>query len=194
MAGGLPPPPTRAESGDFLWVDWYNKLNNLLNTGGVVAWTSINFSGSSISDIQSRDHSQLTGLQGGTAGEYYHLTAAQAAGIGVGNHNDLLAIQGGNSSERYHFTNSEHGSLQTILGSTLVNTFNTRSGTVTLTLTDVTTALTYTPVSPVYLTKSSDPTTTDITSGRFAMYKNTTLGTLKLWANDGGTLKSITLI
>lgn len=40
---------------------------------------------------------------------------------------------------------------------------------------------------------SVDPTTTNITAGNWALYKNTTSGLLKLWANDGGTLKSVTL-
>lgn len=82
MAGGLPPPPTRSSSGDFIWVDWYNKLNNLLNSGGTVTWSQIDFSGSTLTSIQTRDHSSLTALQGGTAGEYYHLTAAQYANLG----------------------------------------------------------------------------------------------------------------
>lgn len=38
-----------------------------------------------------------------------------------------------------------------------------------------------------------DPTTTNITASNWALYKNTTSGLLKLWANDGGTLKSVTL-
>ena len=45
----------------------------------------------------------------------------------------------------------------------------------------------------VFSTQSADPTTSDIPSGRTRMVKNTTSGALKLWANDGGTLKSVTL-
>ncbi len=40
---------------------------------------------------------------------------------------------------------------------------------------------------------SADPTTDDILSGQYKLWKNTTSGTLKLVANDGGTLKSVTL-
>lgn len=41
--------------------------------------------------------------------------------------------------------------------------------------------------------KAGSPTTADISSGNWAIYKNTTTGTLKLWANDGGVMKSVTL-
>jgi len=166
MAGGLPPPPTKAASGDFAWIDWYNKLNDQLNKTGSIDWSVVNKAGSSIADIQDKRHNLLTSIQGGTTNEYYHLTAAQYASIGIGAHNSLSSIQGGNVTERYHFTNSEHTALQNLIGNTVTTTF---------------------------FTKSSDPTTTDITSGKFAVYKNTTSGLLKLWGNDGGTLKSVTL-
>ena len=40
---------------------------------------------------------------------------------------------------------------------------------------------------------ASDPTSSTITAGRFGLWKNTTNGTVKLWYNDGGTMKSVTL-
>lgn len=40
---------------------------------------------------------------------------------------------------------------------------------------------------------AADPTGTDIPDGEFRVWKNTTSGVLKLWANDGGALKSVTL-
>ena len=43
------------------------------------------------------------------------------------------------------------------------------------------------------MSKSGNPSTGDIPSGRFAVYKNTSTNTVKLWVNDGGTLKSVTL-
>jgi hypothetical protein len=79
--GGLPPPPTRADNGDFAWVAWYNQLYTLLSTTGSVAWTQINKSGSSIADLQNHSHDLLSSLQGGTTGEYYHMTAAEHATI-----------------------------------------------------------------------------------------------------------------
>jgi len=79
MAIGLPPPPTRADNGDFAWVSWYNQLYTLLSTTGAVAWSQVDKAGSSIADLQNKNHSLLTGLQGGTSGQYYHLTAAEYA-------------------------------------------------------------------------------------------------------------------
>jgi hypothetical protein len=79
--GGLPPPPTRAGAGDFAWTAWYNQLYTLLNTQGSVSWDLINKAGSSIADLQNKNHNLLTAIQGGTTNEYYHLTAAQYATI-----------------------------------------------------------------------------------------------------------------
>jgi len=81
MAGGLPPPPTRAAAGDFVWIDWYNKLNAYLSTGGSVAWATVNKTGSSIADLQQKAHALLTAIQGGTAGEYYHLTNTEHTAV-----------------------------------------------------------------------------------------------------------------
>jgi Pectate lyase superfamily protein len=39
----------------------------------------------------------------------------------------------------------------------------------------------------------SDPTTTDIPSGKFMVWKNTGSGVVKLWYNDGGVMKSVAL-
>jgi len=108
MAGGLPPPPTRAASGDFAWTAWNNELYKLLSTTGAVQWAQVNKAGSSIADLQNKDHDLLTGLQGGTSGQHYHLTAAQVAAIGIGNHNNLNAIQGGSSFERFHISSTEY--------------------------------------------------------------------------------------
>ncbi len=40
---------------------------------------------------------------------------------------------------------------------------------------------------------AANPTTTQITAGNAMLWKNTTNGELRLWANDGGTLKSVLL-
>lgn len=76
MALGLPPPPTRAASGDFAWIAWYNQLYALLSTTGAVSWAQVDKAGSSIADLQNKNHNLLTSMQGGATNEYYHLNAA----------------------------------------------------------------------------------------------------------------------
>ena len=77
MAYTLPPPPVNDKPGSFTWLEWYRQLRNYVSTSGSVPWYIINFAGSNITDIANRDHGNLQGLQGGTAGERYHLTADQ---------------------------------------------------------------------------------------------------------------------
>jgi len=43
------------------------------------------------------------------------------------------------------------------------------------------------------LSLAADPTATEIAASQWAIYKNTTSGDVRLWANDGGVLKSVTL-
>ena len=107
MASGLPPPPVNDQPGSFTWMEWYRQLRNYVSTSGSVPWYIINFSGSNITDIADRDHGNLQGVQGGTAGEHYHLTNAQYTTISSGLHNSLNSIQGGTSTERYHLTSAQ---------------------------------------------------------------------------------------
>lgn len=78
---GLPPPPTNDNTGSFAWLEWFRQLRNYVNTVGSVPWSIINFAGSSISDIASRSHQNLQSLQGGTTGQYYHLTSAEHTAV-----------------------------------------------------------------------------------------------------------------
>ena len=77
----LPPPPINDQPGSFAWLEWYRQLRNYVSTSGSVPWYIINFQGSNITDIATRLHNQLQGLQGGTAGEMYHLTSAQYSAL-----------------------------------------------------------------------------------------------------------------
>lgn len=128
MAVLLPPTPVGVPPGHSFWNDWYEKLRTLVNTGTItVLWGNINFSGSNITSIASRNHNNLQSFQGGTGGEYYHLTA------------------------------NEHTKLTT------------------------------------FVNKAGAPVAADIAAGTWAVYKNTSSGEVRLWANDGGTLKSVLL-
>ena len=130
MSQILPPAPTGSPPGSQFWNIWYEKLRALVNnTATSLGWVNLNFAGSKITDIASRLHNDLQTIQGGTAGEYYHLT------------------------------NTEY----TLLGSLKLNS------------------------------KLTDPTTSDIPAGYSKLYKNLGTNVVKLWVNDGGTLKSVTL-
>lgn len=82
---GLPPPPTNDPTGSFAWLEWFRKLRAYVSTTGSVPWSIINFAGSTLSSIASRSHQVLQALQGGTTGEYYHLTSGEYAGTSQSN-------------------------------------------------------------------------------------------------------------
>ena len=114
MANILPPPPVNDVPGSFVWLEWYRQLRDYVSTSGSVPWYIINFAGSNITDIATRLHNQLQGLQGGTTGEMYHLTSAQYSALTSGPHNNLSGLQGGNSTERYHLTLTDATNVGTI--------------------------------------------------------------------------------
>jgi len=110
-AGALPPPPIQDKPGSFTWLEWYRQLRAYISTSGSVPWYIINFAGSNITDIAVRDHDSLQGIQGGTAGEHYHLTAAEHTALSAGPHNSLSGLQGGIATEYYHLKSSEYIAL-----------------------------------------------------------------------------------
>jgi hypothetical protein len=95
MAQVLPPAPIDAPFGSYNWADWYEQVRRLINEVTVIAWSQINdFTGSNLTQIATRLHSSLQSLQGGTSGEYYHLTSAQHTALTAAN----LAIGAGTGS------------------------------------------------------------------------------------------------
>lgn len=84
MAQKIPPAPVGALPGSSYWNDWYEKIRNLINSGTLAQlWSSIDFTASNITDIVTRAHNNLQSFQGGSAGEYYHLTSAQNTTVGT---------------------------------------------------------------------------------------------------------------
>ena len=73
----LPPPPVTDQTGSYAWLEWFRQLRNYISTVGSVPWSIIDFTSSTLSSIASRSHQVLQSLQGGTSGEYYHLTNSQ---------------------------------------------------------------------------------------------------------------------
>lgn len=77
MSTNLPPIPL----GDirdfpFTFQEWLRKINQILSSSGI-AWSLIDFTGSDLDDIETKNHNDLDNIQGGSAAEYYHLTSAQ---------------------------------------------------------------------------------------------------------------------
>lgn len=68
MADILPPAPVGSPFGSYAWSDWYQKVRTVINSGSNI------------------NHNVLAGLEGGGSGHFYHLTAAQLAGL-----NSLIA-------------------------------------------------------------------------------------------------------
>jgi len=82
----LPPIPKEPiEPESHVWREWFNKVRNVIvgAAQGVISWASLNFDGSNITDIVTRNHNDLQTIQGGTSGQYYHLTATQLTNLGT---------------------------------------------------------------------------------------------------------------
>ena len=79
MAIQLPPIPNNPITDVFVWRDWFFAVSQLLVQQASIAWSSIDFTGSNLLNIQTRQHNALQSIQGGIASQYYHLTAAEYA-------------------------------------------------------------------------------------------------------------------
>lgn len=84
MARVLPPVPLLDEK-KFppAFKMWLNQIANIIagTIEGIIAWGSINFTGSNITDIATRQHNDLQAMQGGVGNERYHLSVSQYSSI-----------------------------------------------------------------------------------------------------------------
>lgn len=80
----------------FTLQEWLRKVNLILATSGI-AWTLIDFTGSDLADLATRNHNDLQNIQGGAAGDYYHFTSAQKTDL----------TDGGDSTLHYHATDRD---------------------------------------------------------------------------------------
>lgn len=69
-----PPPP----SNDALLGRWLYLLWRRLTQAGQILWASLDFVGSNLTDLETRNHNDLQNLD---AGDYHHLTATQYADL-----------------------------------------------------------------------------------------------------------------
>ncbi len=85
MANTLPPAPiSTTDLNSYQWKDWFRKLQVYVTGVSSFLWSTIDFSGSSITDIVDRQHNDLQVLQGGLSGDYYHLSSIDYIGNGIG--------------------------------------------------------------------------------------------------------------
>lgn len=86
MAIIIPPAPIGAPFADYSWIDWYQKVRRAIN------------------DVNLINHNDLQNIQGGTTGEYYHMTAAQNTALttaeNTNNKNNANGYAGLNASSR----------------------------------------------------------------------------------------------
>lgn len=84
MAGNntrIPPPPVTSED-KTIWNNWYIAVKDAINNlRAGLTWSNLDFTGSNITNIITRNHNDLNGINGGSATERYHLTSAQHSGL-----------------------------------------------------------------------------------------------------------------
>lgn len=81
MSVQLPPIPNNPITDVFVWRDWFFTISQLLVQQASIAWSSLDFTGSNLQDIVTRQHNALQSIQGGIASQYYHLTATEYATV-----------------------------------------------------------------------------------------------------------------
>lgn len=122
------PPVFEKDQSSYAWLDWFGQLHNYITSVGSFSWTIINFTGSDLVDIQTRNHNDLQNKQGGTTGQLFHLTSAQ--------HTTLIgSISSGDSTIHFHSSDrsrSNHTGTQTM--STISDLPTLSSGTYTPTV------------------------------------------------------------
>ena len=83
----LGPPPLHTPITSNMWKRYFERLSNQLggaSQGQLGYFTGLNFTGSNITSILTRNHNDTQNTQGGSSGERYHLTAAQHTGVIAG--------------------------------------------------------------------------------------------------------------
>jgi len=91
---GLPRPPIHDESISYQWREWLRRLYIRAAEAGQIFFTSLDFTGSNLTDLETREHNDLQLLQGGAADDYYHLTIAHRDNLTDGSNADALHTHG----------------------------------------------------------------------------------------------------
>lgn len=86
-------PPPRVETGS-VFDRWMNNAWNRITKAGQLLWSQIDFTGSNLTDLETRNHADLQNIN---TASYTHLSAT--------NHTDLT--DGGDSTLHYHATDRD---------------------------------------------------------------------------------------
>lgn len=130
----LPPPPVANDPSDPAFRDWFYKLQQYLANVGNIAFTSLDFTGSNITSIETRHHNDLQEIQGSVEG--YHLSSVQYVDL----------TDGGDTTLHYHASDRDlanaTGTLSPTLGGTGQTVYSTgdllfASGTSSLSLLNI---------------------------------------------------------
>lgn len=108
MADIIPPIPIEAPFASYNWIDWYQKVRRAINEAQNLKWSQFtDFTGSNLTNLQTRNHNDLQNIQGGSATENYHLTAAQNTAIDAGITVTITTakLTGGGTNGSMTFTN-----------------------------------------------------------------------------------------
>lgn len=113
----LPPIPLKElESLPFTVQEWLRNLQLLVGgSTGTIPWANINTAGSNLTNIATRLHSALQSLQGGTVGEYYHLTLAEITNL------RKIGVQGSNIASATDIVIPADGTYFQITGTTAID-------------------------------------------------------------------------
>jgi len=100
----IPPPPPMDNKDPGMWTGWYNAVHDAISRiSNAISWANLDFTGSNITDVITRNHNDLTSLQGGSASERYHLTSTQASAIASFNATQWTDLtDSGESTLHYH--------------------------------------------------------------------------------------------
>lgn len=112
MAFNLPPPPVRNDPRDPAFRDWFFKLQRAFSTLGSFLFTNLDFTGSNITSILTRNHDDLQNLN---TAAHTHLTSTQATDL----------TDGGDSTLHYHATDRD---LTNATGNLAVSHLNSGTG------------------------------------------------------------------
>lgn len=108
-----PPPPTGNDPASPAFRDWFYKIQKSLTT---ILFTDLDFTGSNLTSILTRNHNDLQSIQGGASNDYYHLTSADKTDLTDGgattlHKHDHAAQDNLNSASYYHLTQTNHTDL-----------------------------------------------------------------------------------